>query len=72
MLTQLFLLIVINNLTGEIVKGNDMYFHSVSRCIWFANEINMSIYPSQRKINAYCVPRLENPKKVKLYKQKNP
>lgn len=72
MLTDLFLLIVLNKSTGEIVEGNDMYFYSVSRCIWFANEINMSIYPTQREVNAYCVPRLEDPEKVKVYNGKNP
>lgn len=67
MLTHLFLLIVISNSTGEIVE-NDRYFYSVSRCVWFANEINMSIYPSQRGVNAYCIPKLEDPDKVKVYK----
>ncbi len=67
MLTHLFLLIVVNELTGEI-ENQDMYFYSVTKCVWYANEINMSIYPSQRGVNAYCIPKLEDPEKVKVYR----
>lgn len=67
MLTHLFLLIVLNQSTGEI-ESKDMYFYSVTKCVWYANEINMNIYPSQKGVNAYCIPKLEDPEKVKVYK----
>ena len=67
MLRHLFLLIVINQSTGEI-ESKDMYFYSVTKCVWYAHEIIMHIYPSQKGVNAYCIPKLEDPEKVKVYK----
>jgi len=67
MMTHLFLLIVLNQTTGEI-DSQDMYFFSVTKCVWYANEINMSIYSSQIGLNAYCIPKLEDPEKVQVYK----
>ena len=67
MLVHLYMLVVLIEATGEI-KSQNMYFYSVKECVWFAHEINMSRYKSQEGLNAYCIPQLEDPKKVKAYK----
>jgi hypothetical protein len=70
-MTHLFLLMVLVN--GQ-VESSDMFFYNVHRCNFFANAIVMgkvekTINAAPRRITlaAYCLPRVADPERVRVY-----
>tara|TARA_R110002012_G_scaffold308842_1_gene515525 strand:+ start:155 stop:334 length:180 start_codon:yes stop_codon:yes gene_type:complete len=55
-----FLLFVFLN--GKLVS-NDLYFYSVDDCTYFAR----ALHKQGGDITAYCLPRLVDPEKIKVY-----
>ena len=55
-----FLLFVF--LDGNLVS-NDLYFYSVDDCTYFAR----ALHKQGGDITAYCLPRLVDPEKIKVY-----
>tara|TARA_R100000654_G_scaffold61637_1_gene88572 strand:+ start:305 stop:490 length:186 start_codon:yes stop_codon:yes gene_type:complete len=57
-----FLLFVF--LDGKLVS-NDLYFYNIDDCTYFAKRLHNQ--SGSGKITAYCLPKLINPDKVKVY-----
>ena len=55
-----FLLFVF--LDGKLVS-NDLYFYNIDDCTYFAR----ALHKQTGKITAYCLPKLTDPDKVKVY-----
>ena len=55
-----FLLFVF--LDGNLVS-NDLYFYNVDECTYFAR----ALHKQGGDITAYCLPRLVDPEKIKVY-----
>ena len=55
-----FLLFVF--LDGKLVS-NDLYFYNVDDCTYFAR----ALHKQGKQITAYCLPKLINPEKLKVY-----
>ena len=51
-------------LDGKLVS-NDLYFRSIDDCTYFARALHNQA--GKRKITAYCLPKLTDPDKVKVY-----
>lgn len=55
------------------VQSQDMYFYDITRCSFFANEIVRSkreargVAHNSIVLAAYCLPRVADPKKVRVY-----
>lgn len=76
-MTHVFLLMV---MLGKDVQSQDMYFYNVNRCNYFAARLmhiqddrknyfpGLIKYDKRTPIKAYCLPKLVDPKKVKVYK----
>tara|TARA_Y100001938_G_C7802361_1_gene287739 strand:- start:139 stop:318 length:180 start_codon:yes stop_codon:yes gene_type:complete len=55
-----FLLFVF--LDGKLVS-NDLYFYNIDDCTYFAR----ALHKQGKQITAYCLPKLINPEKHKVY-----
>lgn len=76
-MTHVFLLMV---MLGNKVESQDMYFYNVNRCNYFAARLmyikddrknyfpHLTEYNKRTPIKAYCIPKLIDPKKNKVYK----
>jgi hypothetical protein len=56
------------------VQSQDMYFYDVHRCNYFANAIvkgkaerTLNYEPRKIALAAYCLPRVADPDKVRVY-----
>ena len=70
-MTHLFILMVLVN--GQ-VQSQDMYFYDINRCNYFANAIvkgkaerTLNYEPRRIALAAYCLPRVADPDKVRVY-----
>jgi hypothetical protein len=63
-MTHAFLLFVFLGV-GEEKKlvSNDLYFKDLNECVWYAQ----IIHKQGSQITSYCLPKLVNPDKVRLY-----
>lgn len=69
---HVFVLIILVN--GEIVSNREpMYFFNITRCNYFAAQIvsgkreARGVQHNTTKVAAYCVPKLIDPSKIKVY-----
>jgi len=67
-----FMLIILVN--GEIVSNREpMFFFNINRCNYFAAKIvsgkreARGVQHNTTKVAAYCVPKLIDPSKIKVY-----
>ena len=62
---------------GTQIVSNDMYFHNINSCKYFAERLNKQPsvpnriagedLPKRRSYAAVCEPKLVNPERVKIY-----
>ena len=71
MIHAFMLMIVVN---GEIISNREpMYFFDINRCNYFAAQIvsgkreARGVQHNTTKVAAYCVPKLVDPVKIKVY-----